>query len=62
MHQIYASKKQKLEKRTFSSNVKRSFKPYSIPTQTFNNNVHNRTELLLKELAHKWYYKYLVIK
>ena len=26
MHQIYASK-QKLKKRTFSSNVKRSFKP-----------------------------------
>ena len=34
----------------FEESVKRSFKPYSIPTQTFNNNVHNRTELLLKEL------------
>jgi len=34
----------------FHDSVQRSFKPYSIPTQTFNNNVHNRTELLLKEL------------
>ena len=34
----------------FQESVERSFKPYSVPTQTFNNNVHNRTELLLKEL------------
>ena len=34
----------------FQESVERSFKPYSTPTQTFNNNVHNRTELLLKEL------------
>ena len=34
----------------FHDSVQRSFKPYSVPTKTFKNNVHNRTELLLKEL------------
>jgi len=34
----------------FQESVERSFKPHQVPTKTFNNNVHSRTESLLTEL------------
>jgi len=30
--------------------VQRSFKPHEVPTKTFNNNIHERSKLLLQEL------------
>ena len=34
----------------YQESVERSFKPHQVPTRTFNDNVHNRTESLLTEL------------
>jgi len=34
----------------YYESVERSFKPHQVPTRTFNDNVHNRTESLLTEL------------
>ena len=41
---------------TFQENIERSFKPYELPTKTFNKNVHNRTSLLITEIQQELQY------
>ena len=34
----------------YEDSIKRSFKPHEVPTRTFNNNVHDRSQQLLTEV------------